>query len=142
MTRIGRWAAVGALVTGIVTVATWDLSRPATEPSAVAAPDGAVLFHSKGCASCHRGPDSESPMGVGYPSLAAVPSWAGDRREGMSAEQYLVESIAAPDAFISPAFSGGVGPGTSMPQLALTSAEIDALVAYLLAEPAGSTPTD
>ena len=41
--------------------------------------------------------------------------------------------MAAPGVFISPEFSpGSGGPTTGMPQLPLTSEEIDALVAYLL----------
>ena len=41
--------------------------------------------------------------------------------------------MAAPGVFISPDFSpGSGGPTTGMPQLPLTSEEIDALVAYLL----------
>jgi hypothetical protein len=51
----------------------------------------------------------------------------------MTAEDYLAESMANPAAFISPAFVGGSGPSTAMPRLALSAAEIDALVGYLLA---------
>ena len=41
--------------------------------------------------------------------------------------------MAAPGVFISPEFSPGQsGPTTGMPQLQLTSEEIDAIVAYLL----------
>ncbi len=51
---------------------------------------------------------------------------------GMSAQDYVAESIEQPGAFISPAFRGGVGPTTFMPQLDVSDAEVDALVAYLL----------
>jgi hypothetical protein len=72
-------------------------------------------------------------FGSGFPSLAEAPSWAGERRPGLSAEDYLTESMAAPGVFISPEFSRGQsGPTTGMPQLRLTSEEIDALVVYLL----------
>ncbi len=92
---------------------------------------GADLFLAKGCASCHVGPDT-TPLFSGFPSLGDASSWAGDRRPGVSAENYLAESMAAPDVFVSPAFNGGVGPTSGMPQLRLTSDEIDDLVAYLL----------
>jgi mono/diheme cytochrome c family protein len=134
VSHVARWAALGALVLGGITVATWESGRPDEATVAATPLDGAALFRSKGCASCHRGPDSESPMGLDYPSLAAASSWAGDRRHGMSAEDYLLESIAAPAAFTSPEFSGNVGPGGAMPQLGLTADEIDAIVGYLLAD--------
>ena len=69
---------------------------------------------------------------TGFPSLADAPAWAGERRQGMTAEEYLRESIASPGAFISPAFRPGGGPTTGMPQLRLAADEIDALVEFLL----------
>ena len=50
----------------------------------------------------------------------------------MSAADYLAESMRNPSVFISPAFRGGFGPMTGMPDLNLSDAEIAALVAYLL----------
>ena len=104
-------------------------SRRATASRSVL--DGASLFQSKGCATCHDGPTSTSMIG-GFPSLADAPSWAADRRAPMSAADYIAESIRTPSAFTSPAFSGGVGPTDGMPDLRLTQPEIDALVTYLL----------
>ena len=60
-----------------------------------------------------------------------VPEWAGTRRPGLSATDYVRESILNPPVFISPEFEES-GP-TAMPSLNLTDAEVDALVAYLLA---------
>ncbi len=135
MSHLGRWAAIGAVVAGIATVATWD-AGPHDEPAVAATPlDGAALFRAKGCAGCHEGPDTASPTGLISPSLADAASWAGERRPAMSAEDYLRESIAAPEALTSPAFSGNVEPGSAMPQLGLNAEEIDAIVAYLLAPP-------
>ena len=72
-------------------------------------------------------------MGAGIPSLADAAAWADDRRTNLGAQDYLTESIAAPGVFISPVFQPGQsGPTTAMPQLRLSSEEIDALVAYLL----------
>jgi mono/diheme cytochrome c family protein len=93
--------------------------------------DGATLFQAKGCATCHSGPTSRSSMGE-FPSLADAASWAGSRRPGVSAEAYLEESIREPWAFISPEFHGSGGPTTAMPELGLSDAERDAVVAYLL----------
>jgi hypothetical protein len=66
-----------------------------------------------------------------FPSLAAASAWAGSRRPGVSAEEYLDESIREPLAFISPEFHGS-GPTPAMPELGLSDAERDAVVAFLL----------
>ena len=130
MTRVGRVAAVIAIAFAVLTIATWNDSTQSTVGSD-APLDGAMLFKAKGCASCHNGPDSNSRMS-GIPPLTSVVEWAGDRRPGMNAVEYLSESMRTPSAFISPAFSGGQGPMTGMPDLNLSEAEIAALVAYLL----------
>ncbi len=91
---------------------------------------GAALFHAKGCAMCHTGPDSTSPFGVG-PSLAEAPSWADARIEDVAADDYIRQSIVAPQAFRSPF----AAPGAEMPTLALGPDELDAVVTYLLAAP-------
>jgi mono/diheme cytochrome c family protein len=93
---------------------------------------GATLFQAKGCATCHTGPTSMATMGE-FPSLAAASSWAGSRRPGLTAEEYLDESIREPWAFISPVFDGS-GPTTAMPELGLSAPERDAMVAFLLDE--------
>jgi mono/diheme cytochrome c family protein len=92
---------------------------------------GASLFVSKGCASCHDGPDTEAFMSS-FPSLRSASSWAGARRPPMSAAEYLAESIRTPGAFTSPSFVPDGSPTSAMPQLELDDAEIDAVVAYLL----------
>lgn len=132
MSNVGRWCGIAAITLGVFTVATWD--RGVDPASAEPQLDGTQLFRAKGCATCHVGPDSTTQFGDSFPSLADAPTWAGERRPDMSAEDYLAESMTTPSAFISPAFEGGVGPTTAMPQLRLTTAEVDALVAHLLAE--------
>ena len=89
------------------------------------------LFHAKGCATCHTGPTSTASMGE-FPSLADASSWAGCVEPGLSAEEYLEESIREPWAFISPEFHESSGPTTAMPELGLSDAERDAVVAFLL----------
>ncbi len=131
MSRLGQWSAIGAVVLGLITVATWNLGT--TSAPAQARPDGAQLFQAKGCASCHAGPDTAASFGSSFPSLVAASEWADDRRPGLTAEDYLAESIAAPNAFFSPEFQPGQGgPTNAMPQLRITNDEIDALVDYLL----------
>ena len=163
MSRLGRWCAAGAVVLLLLTVATWNLgdesdgapleaatsdsrpadteaavTAPATTPPATAAlvdgsPDGADLFVAKGCASCHIGPDTR-PFIDGFPKLDNAAVWAGTRKDGMTAEEYLTESLLSPSAFRSPQWNQNGGPTDGMPSLFLSEEEVDALVAYLLDE--------
>lgn len=128
MTRVGRAAAVIAFALTVLTIASWSESTQ-SNVGGEAPLEGAMLFRAKGCASCHVGPGSSSGMSVGPPLIGAS-DWAGDRRQGMSATDYLAESIRTPSVFISPALSSGSE--ASMPDLDLDEAEIAALVAYLL----------
>jgi cytochrome c5 len=89
--------------------------------------DGAALFRAKGCATCHSGPDS------GIPDLSEVRSWAARRRPGLGAAEYLRESIRDPGVFTAPGFKPLDGPLQGMPTLWVSDAEVDALIAYLLA---------
>jgi cytochrome c551/c552 len=124
--------AVYALIAVVAAVLSFASAALRPQPGdATSAADGATLFRLKGCAACHDGPDSTSPIDAG-PSLAAVPSWAGDRVDGMNAEQYVEQSLRNPSAFISPDFVAIGGPGGSMPLLQLSDEEIDTLVGYLL----------
>lgn len=136
MTRPSRagLAAAGAVVALGAAIFGWSHGpAPEAQPpeTAAATLDGAALFTSKGCATCHRGPDSTALMGD-FPDLSSAPTWAGTRRDGLDAAAYLAESIREPWAFTAPGFSGSVGPTTGMPGLGLTEPEIDALVGYLL----------
>jgi mono/diheme cytochrome c family protein len=106
-------------------------ARPDSAPPAEAL-DGGNLFHVKGCATCHDGPAGPSMTDAG-PSLDDAPSWAGDRIEGLSAVEYLEQSMRNPTAFISPVYRSLGGPSDGMPLLQLSDNEINALVDYLLA---------
>jgi cytochrome c551/c552 len=133
MSRGGLLAACAAVCAAVVSIIGWQTETTAsgTMATAEAFPlDGASLFQSKGCAACHTGPDSRSTMG--FPSLVGAAEWAADRRPGLSAPQYLAESMRTPSAFVSPAFVGSIGGTDAMPDLDLSEAEIDALVGYLL----------
>ena len=136
MSRVGLWCAIAGATLGIVTIATWNLGTDDTgetaAPVLTAAPlDGEQLFVVKGCSRCHLGPDT-TPYAEGFPPLNDATSWAGTRKEGMTAEEYLAESMRAPGVFTSPVFTEPVGGTPAMPGLLLSEEEIDALVAYLL----------
>jgi mono/diheme cytochrome c family protein len=128
--------AAGALTVGLAALTGWAWgSEPSPSDGAPPEPvvDGSTLFMAKGCATCHNGPDSAALIPAG-PDLVDVATWAGGRRPGMSAEEYVRESITAPGAFVSPAFVPS-GPVAAMPGIAVSPAETDALVEYLLNEP-------
>ncbi len=112
----------------------WGSTRPRLRlisPTASTELSGASLFQAKGCSSCHDGPDTKSLID-GFPNLSDVASFAGSRKPGYTADEYVAESIRSPGEFISPAFQGGIGPTDHMPTLDVSDAEVDALVAYLL----------
>lgn len=101
-------------------------AAPDTGPSAEAVAEGAWLFQVKGCATCH------TAQVRNFPDLSGADEWAAERRHGMSAEEYLTESILDPAAAISPQLPPGSP--LSMPRLNVTDEEVDALVAYLLGD--------
>ena len=137
MLRAAIYAAVAVLA------ATMSLVTALVRPSeaSTAAADGAALFHVKGCATCHEGPGTGTMMGIG-PSLAHAGDWASTRVEGMSAADYLAQSMLQPAAFISPAWTGPNGPTTGMPQLQLSDEDVEALVHFLLASQSATSTVD
>jgi len=94
---------------------------------------GKVLFQQGGgsgapaCSSCHSTEPGKIIVG---PSLAGVASRAGERKPGITAEEYLRESILDPNAYVVDGFARGV-----MYQRfgeILSEKDINSLVAYLL----------
>jgi cytochrome c551/c552 len=124
-------AGAGALVALALTPVAWANSDSGRAASTATPVQGATLFVAKGCSSCHIGPTS-TPMVAAGPSLALAPSWAGDRVDGLTAAEYVEQSIRQPGAFISPAAPSGGPAGAYMPPLSLTDTEITALVDYVL----------
>jgi mono/diheme cytochrome c family protein len=120
---------VAAALLLVAGVSAWSRAEPGAPPGGPL--DGAAVFRAKGCASCHDGPDTTALARGAFPSLADAGEWAGQRRNGMSAAAYVEESIRRPSAFTSPIFSRTGGTG-AMPELDLSDAEVDAVVAYLL----------
>jgi mono/diheme cytochrome c family protein len=127
---IGSGLLLLALATA--TIATLAPASGASVASSSPPPDptverGQMLFFAKGCVGCHR-IFSVNPTGplIG-PELTSLEVAAATRRPGMSAEEYVRESIRTPGAFIA------ANATTTMPDLGLSDAEIEALTAFLLA---------
>lgn len=85
-----------------------------------------VLEEQPGCSTCHSLEPGEVIVG---PSLAGVGARAGDRVEGLTAEEYIEQSIRDPDAHVVEGFDEGTMP--SWDEI-LSDTQIEALVAYLL----------
>jgi len=83
---------------------------------------------SPGCITCHSLEEGTTLVG---PSHAGVGTSAGTLVAGMSAEEYLKESIVEPNAHIVDGFSPGVMYQNYAREL--STEQIDALVEYMLA---------
>jgi hypothetical protein len=92
---------------------------------------GEILFLTKGCTGCHSIQGLATTGQIG-PDLTSIGEIAGDRVEGLSAEEYIAQSLATPEAFIVPGF--GADTAGAMPDLNLTEGEIAALVEFLMEE--------
>jgi mono/diheme cytochrome c family protein len=95
---------------------------PASDPVA----RGRQVYRSTGCASCHEPNLFGQRLG---PPLDHSGTVAATRRPGMSAEQYIRQSILDPGAYVVPGYQD------SMPRdlgRDLSPTDLDALVAYLL----------
>jgi mono/diheme cytochrome c family protein len=93
---------------------------PAGDPAA-----GQQLFAST-CSGCHGATDGIAPALTGMGKRAAT------RIEGMSAEEYIHQSIVDPSAFVVPGFQDNIMPKTFGQQLSQT--DIDNLIAYILTQ--------
>ena len=95
---------------------------PATDPVS----RGRQLYRSLGCANCHEPNLFGQQVG---PPIDHVGTVAGTRRPGMSAEEYLRQSILDPGAYVVPGYQDSMPRGLGRD---LTPTDLDALVAYLL----------
>jgi cytochrome c551/c552 len=88
---------------------------------------GEQIFTAAGCAGCHEFAPAGSTGTIG-PSLDDLANVAGQRESGKSAQDYVRESLTAPDAFLVQGF------GNVMPSFEgrLTDQQINALTEYLL----------
>ena len=101
---------------------------------------GRILFVGEGaCSSCHTITGIVDPGGVLGPRLDGIGGLAGTRRPGMSAKEYLRESILDPDAFIHEScghpWDSECTPGlmaATMNSIELTDADVNNLIEFLL----------
>ena len=106
---------------------------PATDTPTVSLDDGDVIFTGSvgGCAVCHTIEGlTTGPVG---PDLTHIGTDAGTRKPGVSAGDYIFESIREPEAFVAEGVERAT-PGLMTAALTanLTDGQVDALVEFLL----------
>jgi len=141
-------ASIAAYVVGIIAafmysgVYLFDLSgavMPSNVSGDVSVATGEAIFNGKGkCYTCHsiggegsavrcpnlgvKAPDFMSPIGVR----------GGYLKPGVSAVEYIIESIYDPNAYVVDGFPGGVMKPINRPPIALSDDEITSVALFLL----------
>jgi cytochrome c oxidase subunit 2 len=147
-TRLGTYAIVCAELCGIghsqmrnllvvMKPADWNrwlarqkkLAKAPPPASGGGTANAAATFSSAGCAGCHAFTPANSTGAIG-PNLNNLTADAAKYGGGETAAQYVRESITDPGKVVVSGYSNGVMPATF--GTSLTSAQIDALVTYLL----------
>jgi mono/diheme cytochrome c family protein len=113
------------------------IGEPGEPPAEVSAPtegprDPEVLFTTMTCIACHnlavdQTPTSRGPVGPNFGNLYEL---AQTRVAGMSAEEYIHQSIVAPNAYIVEGYISGIMPQTFDQQM--SEEEINAMVTWLI----------
>lgn len=89
---------------------------------------GQVVFFNQGCTACHA-VSGISTGNIG-PVLDGLGSRAGSQVANLSAEEYILQSILDPDAYVVPGFAPGVMP-QNFGEL-ISEGDLNDLVAFLL----------
>jgi cytochrome c2 len=88
---------------------------------------GEEIFHTKGtCEICHR----IGQKGTRAPDLAGIGARAGKTKPGLSAKQYIIESLLQPGAYLVEGYPN-IMPAIDKPPIGLNRSELWALVAFL-----------
>jgi hypothetical protein len=123
----------GRLVLLAVVVAACGGGSEPGDPSTGSSRSGAEIFAERilgpnpGCITCHSMDPDTTLVG---PSIAGIATRAGSRVTGLSAGEYLRQSILDPSAFVVPGFDDGKMPA-DLGEV-LSPGEVEAVVAYLL----------
>ncbi|HEX6200601.1 MAG TPA: cytochrome c [Thermoanaerobaculia bacterium] len=89
---------------------------------------GQDIFDGKGlCATCHTIGRSGA---LRFPDLDGIATRAADRVPGLSALEYMAQSLYEPEAYIVPGFNPGM-PQIDKAPIGLSDDEIKAVLAYL-----------
>ncbi|MEE9284514.1 MAG: c-type cytochrome [Dehalococcoidia bacterium] len=124
-----------ATATSAPTPTTPPAATPTSPPAATPTPTpptgdveaGKQTFLSRGCTACHAISDLPGAVGTIGPALDGLAGRAGQRVSGLSAEEYLRQSVLDPNSFLVDGFGPLMPPG-----LVSAGDDLDNLVAYLL----------
>lgn len=114
-----------------------SVDTPTKAPDPVAQPSGLdgqeIFLGSGGCGACHT--VEGVSQGLVGPDLSHLGTEAAERKPGMSAEDYIFESIRDPQAFVATGVERAI-PGimTAGITAGLSDEEVQALVDFLLAQ--------
>ena len=96
-------------------------------PQSANTPEEAIAKH--GCPTCHMIPGIEEGGDIG-PNQKGLASRAGKRVKGLSAREYIMQSIVNPDAYTVKDFEPGTMPGDLGENM--TAKELDMIIKYLM----------
>ncbi len=117
--------ALTAALAVVLGIAWWQQSEPQRILEQETSP-GRLLFVGTGCGGCHVHGDNTPSMAIG-PPLSGLAERARERVPGMTAAEYIEQSIREPQAFTVSGFEAGV-----MPTFPLSDEDVSSLVDYLL----------
>lgn len=134
-----RWILLllaGCLLAGCAGASAWAVLPDAAPPPAVVTGDparGVAIFQAgvsgtPPCSACHQVTQGGAGFSLG-PNLHNIAEQAGTRRAGVSARQYIEDSILRPRDFIVPGFRDMMYDGFADH---LSAQELADLIAYLL----------
>lgn len=119
----------GSLAILLVTMTAVTFASDSDSDVSYTVTDGQALFHTQGRIGCHAITLTSSGGSIG-PNLTDLPQLAATRIEGMTASDYIRQSIQEPGAFTVRGYGAGI-----MPMLPLADTEVASLVDYLLNPP-------
>lgn len=130
-----------ATPTSTPTPAPTSTPAPTPTPRPIEGETAEEVILNSGCAACHAMGALGEAGKVG-PDLSNIGAVAAERVPGLSAEEYLRQSILEPNAYIVPDCPNGPCLAGIMPQnygTRLTPAQIDLMIAYLVDQVAAET---
>jgi mono/diheme cytochrome c family protein len=119
-----------ATALGEAEIAELPTPTPGAEEAADPVARGQQLYISGGCAGCHAIADISN--GVVGPNLTQAGETAATREDGVSAEDYIRQSILNPNAVVVEGYQPSIMPQNYDQQFG--DQELDDLVAFLLAQ--------
>lgn len=116
----------------IVGLAACGGNGEATETGGGDAVAGEQVYNSVATPACNTCHSLEAGQALVGPSLNGIGALAATRVGGMSAEEYLHESIIDPNTYVVEGFGSGIMPDTYETQL--SEEQLNDLVAFLLTQ--------